>query len=437
MKTDKHELYIKELRHKAVDIINKNPEAIKELQPDEVQRLFQDLMTHRVDLINKNPMAKIEILTDEVQMLLEDLQIHQFELEMQNDELRRAQMELEAARDKYSDLYDFAPVGYFTISEKGMILEANLTGADLIGVGRQSLLGMPLSRFIAKEDQDAFYLHRAQVVKKDIIHKCELKMMNYDNIPFYGQLQSVAVRSEDENATKLRTAITDITDRKMIDQQLQASLKEKEVLLQEVNHRVKNNMQVLIAMINLQCEKIEDKKICDELNKTVDRINSMAHVHNQLYKSKDFLKVDINKYISNIAENLFVSHGVDTAKISLKISKNDIALSLDSAISCGLIIYELITNSLKYAFPENRKGEIRLEFGHLDDGQLEMRLSDDGVGLPMNFDFKDSDTAGVQIVKSLAEHQLGGTVKLDSSKGTKFLIRFKERTLKGPILSER
>jgi two-component sensor histidine kinase len=154
----------------------------------------------------------------------------------------------------------------------------------------------------------------------------------------------------------------------------------------------------------------------------------MVLVHNQLYQSKDFLKVDINTYINRIAENLFVSHGVDTAKISLKIGKKDIALSLDSAISCGLIINELITNSLKYAFPEDRKGEIRIEFGYLDDGQLEMRVSDDGVGLPTNFDFKDSDTLGVQIAKALAEHQLGGTVKLDSTKGTKFLIRFKERS---------
>ena len=159
----------------------------------------------------------------------------------------------------------------------------------------------------------------------------------------------------------------------------------------------------------------------------------MALVHIQLYNSKDFLKVDINKYINSIAENLFVSHGVDTAKISLKIGKNDIALSLDSAINCGLIINELITNSLKYAFPENRKGEIRLEFGYLDDGQLEMRVSDDGVGVPMNFDFKDSDTLGIQIVKALAEHQLGGTVKLDSTKGTKFLIRFKEKSHQGVI----
>ena len=280
----------------------------------------------------------------------------------------------------------------------------------LLGIDRQSLIGKPLTRFISREDQDTFYLHRMQVLKKNGNHTCEIKMMNYDNTPFYAQLESIAVRGEDENATKLRTAITDITDRKMTDQQLQTSLKEKEVLLQEVHHRVKNNMQVMISLINLQCEKIEDKHICDMFNKTVDRINSMALVHKQLYKSKDFSKVDINKYINSIAENLFVSHGVDTTKISLKIGKNDIALSLDSAISCGLIINELITNSLKYAFPENRKGEIRVEFGYLGDGQLEMRVSDDGVGMPTNFDFRDSDTLGVQIVNALAEHQLRGTV---------------------------
>jgi len=369
-----------------------------------------------------------ELSNEEMHSLIHELQVHQIELEMQNDELRRLQNEIEESRNKYSHLYDFAPIGYFTVKKQGIIEQANLTGATLLGIDRQSLIGKPLTRFIDREDQDTFYLHHLQVLKKNGNHACEIRMMNYDNAPFYAQLESIAVPGEDGDATKLRTAITDITDRKMIDQQLQASLKEKEVLLQEVHHRVKNNMQVMISMINLQCEKIEDKQICDELNKIVDRINSMVLVHNQLYQSKDFLKVDINTYINRIAENLFVSHGVDTAKISLKIGKKDIALSLDSAISCGLIINELITNSLKYAFPEDRKGEIRIEFGYLDDGQLEMRVSDDGVGLPTNFDFKDSDTLGVQIAKALAEHQLGGMVKLDSTKGTKFLIRFKERS---------
>ena len=374
-----------------------------------------------------------ELSNEEMHSLIHELQVHQIELEMQNDELRRFQNEIEESRNKYSHLYDFAPIGYFTVKKQGIIEQANLTGATLLGIDRQSLIGKPLTRFIDREDQDTFYLHHLQVLKKNGNHACEIRMMNYDNAPFYAQLESIAVPGEDGDATKLRTAITDITDRKMIDQQLQASLKEKEVLLQEVHHRVKNNMQVMISMINLQCEKIEDKQICDELNKIVDRINSMVLVHDQLYKSKDFLKVDINKYINRIAQNLFVSHGVDTAKISLKIGKSDISLSLDSAISCGLIITELITNSLKYAFPKNRKGEIRVEFGYLGDGQLEMRMSDDGVGMPAYFDFRDSDTLGIKIANALAEHQLGGTITLDSTNGTKFLIRFKERSYQGVI----
>ncbi len=395
------------------------------------QRAERALQERRSDYLESTELSK-----EEMHSLIYELQVHQIELEMQNDELRRLHDEIEESRNTYSHLYDFAPVGYFTVKKKGMIEQINLTGAALLGLDRQSLIGKPLTDFIAREDQDTFYLHHLQMLKTNGNHTCEIKMMKFDKTPFYAQLESIAVRSEDKNDSKLRTAITDITDRKMLDQQLQASLKEKEVLLQEVHHRVKNNMQVIISMINLQCAKIQDNQISHELNKTVDRINSMALVHNQLYKSKDFLKVDINQYLNNIAENLFVSRGVDTARISLKIGKNDIALGLDSAISCGLIINELITNSLKYAFPENRKGEIRLEFVHLDDGQLEMRVSDDGVGMPMNFDFQDSDTLGVQIVKDIAEHQLGGTVKLDNTQGTKFFIRFKERTDQGVIQSE-
>jgi len=394
-------------------------------------RLFSGLRERAEEALQKRPIYNLEyaeLSKEEMHSLIHEIQVHQIELEMQNDELCRAQLDLEAAKDKYTNLYDFAPVGYFTIKEKGIIEQANLTGATLLGIDRLILIGKPLTRFISRKDQDTFYLHQLQVLKKNGNHTCEIKMMNYDNVPFYAQLESIAVQDADENDTKLRTAITDITDRKVADQQLQTSLIEKEVLLQEVHHRVKNNMQVMISMINLQCEKIENKYICDVFNKTVDRIHSMALVHKQLYKTKYFSKVDITKYINSIVENLFVSRGVDTARISLDIGKNDIALSLDSAINCGLIINELITNCLKYAFPKNRKGQIRVEFGSLGDGQLEMRVSDDGVGMPVDFDFRDSDTLGLQIVKGLAEHQLGGTVKLDSTEGTKFLIRFNERS---------
>ena len=208
---------------------------------------FSGLRKRAEKALKERPPDNLEstqLSNEEMHSLVHELQVQQIELEMQNDELRRAQLDLEAARVKYMDLYDFAPVGYFTISAQGLIEEANLTGADLFSLGRQSLIGKPLARFISREDQDTFYLHQMQVLKKNGNHTCEIKMMNYDNTPFYARLESIAGRGADKNDTKLRTAITDITDRKKADQQLRTSLKEKEVLLQEVHHRVKNNMQV-------------------------------------------------------------------------------------------------------------------------------------------------------------------------------------------------
>ena len=131
-----------------------------------------------------NNLESAELSSEEMYSLIHELQVHQIELEMQNEELRRSQVEIEKSRnkyaelyDKYSKLYDFAPVGYLTIREQAVITEANLTAADLLGINRQSLIGKPLTRFIDKEDQDIFYFHRAQVLKKNIIHKCEIKMM--------------------------------------------------------------------------------------------------------------------------------------------------------------------------------------------------------------------------------------------------------------------
>ena len=156
----------------------------------------------------------------ETRRLIHELQVHQVELEMQNEELRRAQAELEAARDRYSDLYDFAPVGYVTISEKGIILEANLTAAALLSIERGRLVGNPLSRFVSKEGQDAFYLHCRQVFETGDRQICEVRMMKQDGTGFHAQLESMAVRDSDGNFTRYRTVISDITERKQVEREL-------------------------------------------------------------------------------------------------------------------------------------------------------------------------------------------------------------------------
>jgi two-component sensor histidine kinase len=161
-------------------------------------------------------------------------------------------------------------------------------------------------------------------------------------------------------------------------------------------------------------------------NDAMDRIKSMALVHEKLYQSKDLTKIDIVGYIRSLVENLVLSHTADTDKVSLRIDGNDVFLGLDSAIICGLIINELVTNSLKYAFQGDMEGEIRICIKLTGDEEVEIKVSDNGAGMPDNFDIKHSDTLGLQIVTALAEQQLNGKIDLVSENGAQYRIRFKE-----------
>lgn len=166
---------------------------------------------------NKDPeaMARIEealtpkrfeaLSPEEARLMLHELHVHQVELEMQNEELRRAQVELNAAQARYFDLYDLAPVGYFTINEKGLILQANLTAADLLGVARSSLVKQLLTRFILKEDQDIYYFHRKQLIESGEAQACELRMMPEDGTSFWAHLAATSV--QDAGATVLRIVV--------------------------------------------------------------------------------------------------------------------------------------------------------------------------------------------------------------------------------------
>ncbi|MGB5749414.1 MAG: PAS domain-containing protein [Desulfobacterales bacterium] len=175
-----------------------------------------------------------EMPLEDINELIHELEVHQIELEMQNEELRQAQLDLEAARDKYTDLYDFAPVGYFTISDKGLILDANLTGATMLGVQRGKLTGRRFSQFIAKDDQDIFYLHRQKLFETKTKQVCELKLTKKDGTEFYAQLESYAVKDEDGNYSAIRTSLSDITERKQADLALMATKLEMESIVKTV-----------------------------------------------------------------------------------------------------------------------------------------------------------------------------------------------------------
>jgi PAS domain S-box-containing protein len=217
----------------------------------------------------------------------------------------------------------------------------------------------------------------------------------------------------------------DITEKKYAEVQIKNSLKEKEVLLKEVHHRVKNNLQVITSILNLQSSNIKDKRILDFLTESQNRIKSMAFIHESLYQTKDFSRINFAEYLQNLSKNLVHSYNLSNKYIGLKLNIEELYLNLDLAIPCGLIINELVSNSLKYAFPKGSKGHVGIKLKKTGN-KISLSVKDTGKGFPKNLDFKNTESLGLQLVTTLTD-QIQGEISMKSSplKGTEFLIKFK------------
>ena len=217
----------------------------------------------------------------------------------------------------------------------------------------------------------------------------------------------------------------DITARKIAEEALRASVREKEVLIKEVHHRVKNNMQIISSILNLQSGSVRDPAARECLAECQSRIRSMSLVHEKLYRSGNLSRIDFGEYLRSLSAALFHSCRTDSHLVRLDVHAADVSLDVNTAIPCGLIANELIVNALKHGFPEGRSGRLRVGFDVLGDGLYRMAVSDDGAGFPADLDFRLTDTLGLQLVTLLVD-QLDGTIELDRSKGTAFTITFGE-----------
>jgi len=215
----------------------------------------------------------------------------------------------------------------------------------------------------------------------------------------------------------------EVNERKRAEEQIKISLKEKEVLLKEIHHRVKNNLQIISSLLYLQSKNIKDQEALGIFRDSQNRVKSMALIHEKLYRSEDLARIDFAEYVRSLTNSLFGSYGVNSDAIKLKVNVDDFSLGLDTAIPCGLVINELVSNSFKYAFPDGRGGEIRIDLHTDNDGRLALIVSDNGVGLPEGLDFRNTGSLGLQLVNTLV-NQLDGTVELDRSGGTEFKIIF-------------
>lgn len=206
---------------------------------------------------------------------------------------------------------------------------------------------------------------------------------------------------------------------------LKRSLKEKEILIQEIHHRVKNNMAIISAFLNLQSQYILNDQDQQLFQESQDRIRTMSLVHEELYKSKDFTKIDLEEYVTNLVSNLCYSYAVAQTNVNMVVEISNISLNMDTTLPLGLILNELVTNSLKYAFKDKTKGTISIKAKKTGNKQYTMEVTDNGIGLPDNFDITKTPSLGLQIVNNLI-HQLEGTLSWTNQKGTSYVITFAE-----------
>ena len=219
--------------------------------------------------------------------------------------------------------------------------------------------------------------------------------------------------------------LQDILKRRQAEARIKASLQEKEALLKEVHHRVKNNLQIISSLINLQSDTIKDPKVLEIFKESQNRVRLMALIHEQLYQSKNLGKIALKDYIQSLSDNLLRSYGVNQGEITLNLEIDDINLETDAAVSCGLMINELISNTLKYAFPptsgnaNTKENLISIQAKRTHSNLFSIHYKDNGIGIPKSLDIQTLSTLGLQLVSSLTE-QLGGTLHIISNEFTLF-----------------
>ena len=422
------------------------------------------------DIGKGNLVTRVSVKSnDEIGLLSDAFNKMAKDLQDSTDLSRKAHEQLQSIMDNTTSVI-------YLKDKHGKYILVNRQYESLFHITREDIIGKTDMDIFPGEEAEVFQSNDRKVLKAGVaLEQEETVLLNGESYTYI----SVKFPLFDSNGIPDRVCgiLTDITERKKMEEtqrksydtlnktqkaslnimedlsrqrkELDASLEEKEVLLREIHHRVKNNMQVISSLIKFQSENVKEEQYVEMFKECQNRIRAMSLIHEKLYRSDDIANIQLDDYVKNLTNEVFRSYRKGTAKIGLKINVEDISIGIDTAIPCGLVINELMSNSMKYAFPDGREGEIKISMRSISDfglqnadlkseirnpqSEIELVFSDNGVGIPEDIDYRNTESLGLHLIVKLTEHQLGGKVELDRSKGTEFRIRFKELKYKKRI----
>ena len=348
-------------------------------------------------------------------------------------ELERLQAReaISKAKEEWEHTFDAVPDLVCILDKEFRIVRINLAMAKKLGMQPADCIGKTCYEVVHGAETPPDFCPHAQLLHDGEEHTVEIYE---ERLGGYFIITTSPIYDEKGQLIGGVHMARDITERKLIENQIKSSLSEKEILLREIHHRVKNNIQIISSLMKLSSDTIKDQSILDIFTESQNRIKSMALIHEKLYQSSDLARIDFSEYIESLSHELYRAYGIDPDRITMRLSMESIPLGIDKAIPCGLIVNELITNALKHAFPEETEGEIIISLADKGKGVIELIISDNGIGVPPSIDLSTTKTLGLYIVHILAEDQLEGSVTLDRTKGTAFKITFSRKDEKSKLI---
>jgi len=337
-------------------------------------------------------------------------------------EKKKAEEALRQSEEKYRILSESSPNAIYIIDKDARVVYANTYALNMLGKNTSEVRGRRLMEVFPTENAEM----QIQIIVGVFQHGHDIRRDDHviavDGTDKWLSSIYTPLKDDAGHVTSVLCASYDITERKQMETQIATSLREKEYLLKEIHHRVKNNLQVISSLLSMQADKATDRNVIESLTDSQNRVKSIALVHEKLYQSKSLDQIEYGDYLNKFAMHLFDTYNVTQSRISCTIHAENIFVDINQAVPCSLIINELLTNSLKYAFPDGRAGAITIDFVTEAKNYM-LTYHDTGVGIPESVTFERSESLGMKLIYGLTQ-QLNGTVTLKREGGTTFIVTF-------------